>query len=399
MRRLARLALLGLALVASILPTWAQNAAPAAPAPVQWVFTSDAHYGITRPRFRGRLNADARSVNQAMVAAINRLPGLMFPRDGGVGAGAPVGAFDFVAQGGDIANRAEGTGPGAIQSAAISWRQFAADYFDGIRLTDRAGRRAPLFVVPGNHDLSNAVGFHRPMTPPIDRTSMVEIYNRMMAPATPVTTSTWDARRHRVFYARDVGGVHLVFLTVWPDSAAREWMEADLARVAPSVPVIVFTHDEPDVEAKHFVNPNGRHDINAIDQFENLLVDRFADGPMIGVESLTEERAFEQFLRRHPNVTGYFHGNSNWNQFYDWTGPDHTAALHTFRVDSPLKGEVSMLDETKLSFQVATLDPASRRLTVREVLWNTRPRVPATIAWGASTTVALSPRPAPPARR
>ena len=107
----------------------------------------------------------------------------------------------------------------------------------------------------------------------------------------------WDARRHRVFYAHDVGGVHFVFLTVWPDSAAREWMEADLARVAPTVPVIVFTHDEPDVEAKHFVNPNGRHDINAVDQFENLLVDRFADGPMIGVESLTEERAFEQFLR------------------------------------------------------------------------------------------------------
>jgi hypothetical protein len=45
--------------------------------------------------------------------------------------------------------------------------------------------------------------------------------------------------------------------------------------------VFLFTHDEPDVEAKHLINPNGRHDVNATDQFENLLADTFADGNTI----------------------------------------------------------------------------------------------------------------------
>ena len=45
-------------------------------------------------------------------------------------------------------------------------------------------------------------------------------------------------------------------------------------------------------------------------------------------------------------------------------------------------------DETRLSFHVAALDAATRVLTVRECLWN-RPSSP----WGASTTIALSPRP------
>jgi hypothetical protein len=99
-------------------------------------------------------------------------------------------------------------------------------------------------------------------------------------------------------------------------------------------------------------------------------------------------------VRRHPNVSAYFHGNSNWNQFYDWTGPRHSIALHTFRVDSPMKGAVSANDETKLSFQVATIDMTSRTMTVRECLWDADPARPAApVSWGASTTVALSPRP------
>jgi hypothetical protein len=28
----------------------------------------------------------------------------------------------------------------------------------------------------------------------------------------------------------------------------------------------------------------------------------------------------------------------NFNQFYDWTAPDHSVVLHTFRIYSPMKG-------------------------------------------------------------
>ena len=77
--------------------------------------------------------------------------------------------------------------------------------------------------------------------------------------------------------------------------------------------------------------------------------------------------------------------------------PDHSARLHTFRVDSPMKGAVSAMDETKLSFQSAVLDPESRRLTVREVLWNATGD--AAVRWGGSVTVALEPRPSAPELR
>jgi len=389
----AATACLGLALAAGARP----SAAPTSAADLQFVFTSDAHYGITRAAFRGRSDVDAHVVNQALVATINALPGATFPNDGGIGAGTPVGAIDFVAEGGDVANRAEST-PTQLQSAAASWAQFSADYLDGLTVTTRSGERSPVFVVPGNHDVSNAVGYPRPMKPATDASSMAAIYNLMMRPAVPLTASTYRYETDHVLTTRDLAGIHFVFVTVWPDSKQRDWLEADLAGVPSSTPVIIVTHDQPDAESKHFTNPNGGHDINATDVFENLLVDQLADGPTTKTPDTIEQRAFEGFLERHPNVTAYFHGNSNWNQFYDWTGPDHTVDLHTFRVDSPMKGDISSKDETKLSFQVASFDASSRTITVRECLWNTNPRE-ATVAnpsivWGGSTTVALSPRPA-----
>jgi hypothetical protein len=348
---------------------------------VQFVFTSDAHYGLTRPAFRGGRNVDAHIVNAALVARINELPQARFPGDGGVRAGEAIGPIDFVAEGGDIANRQEaGEGP-RIQPASVSWRQFVTDYVDGIRTTTAQGARTPVLMVPGNHDVSNAVGFYEPMSPPTDSTALVEIFNRMMAPVVPKTTGTYDYRTARVFYTRDVGGVHLEFLSVWPDSEMRMRIEADLAHVAANTPVIIVTHDQPDAEAKHFRNPNGAHDINPRDQFENLLADQFADGPSVEMPSLIEQRALERFLKAHPQVQAYFHGNSNWNEFYDWTGPTHTIALHTFRVDSPMKGRQSATDETKLSFHVAAISPAGL-MTVREYLWNSG-------KWGASATVRL----------
>jgi hypothetical protein len=384
------LLLLLLALTWAIL--WAQ------PAEIQFIFTSDVHFGISRPVFRGNKNVDARVVNAALVAQINRLPETVFPNDGGQRSGERVGAFDFMAIGGDITNRAEITsGTDAIQSSAASWSQFRSGYIEGLRLHDRTGGRTPLYVVPGNHDVSNAIGYYKPMRPLTDKTSLTEIYNLMVRPAAPKGPAAFDYPRDKILVSHDISDVHFVFITLWPDSSVRRWMENDLKRVSPNTPVIIFTHDPPDSDPKQFINPNGKHDINAADQFENLLSDTFADstgGKTSAVPPpIIEQKAWEAFLRQHPNVTAYFHGHNNWNEFYDWTGPDHSVTLHTFRADSPMKGRFSGADETKLSFQIATINVAYRTMTVREVLWNANPRIPSSpISWGASKTVSLAPR-------
>ena len=160
---------------------------------IQFVVTSDAHYGLTRPAFRGGRNVDAQVVNAALVARLNALPAMRFPNDGGIRAGAVGGPIDFVVEAGDIANREE-VGEGArIQPASASWGQFVADYVDGMHVTDRAGT-TPVLVVPGNHEASNAVGFYKPMTPPSDMTPLVEIYNRMMMPPCQERRATFDYR-------------------------------------------------------------------------------------------------------------------------------------------------------------------------------------------------------------
>ena len=190
------------------------------PRPTQFVFTSDAHYGLSRA-FRGASSASAQTVNRALVARINSLSDIRFPDDGGLRAGERIGGLDFVASGGDATNRAEGRGPSTIQSAATSWSQFVADYFDGLTVTDDEGRRSPLFMIPGNHEESNAVGFYKPMSPAVDVTPMVDIFNRMLAPTPLKSAATFEYARDRVLYSKDIGGVHFAFLQVWPDSAGR----------------------------------------------------------------------------------------------------------------------------------------------------------------------------------
>ena len=327
-----------------------------APGTVQFVFTSDAHYGLTRPAFRGRSGVSAHEVNTALVAAVNALPDARFPADGGLGTDATVGAIDFLAEGGDVANREEVIDGVAIQPAAESWREFLRDYVDGLTVADRGGRKAPVFVVPGNHDASDAVGFWKPMAPRVDTSAMAGIFNLMMRPAVPKTAASYRYGTDTVLASRDIGGVHFVFVQVWPDSRARQWMDRDLAGVAADTPVVIVTHDQPDVEARHLLNPNGSHDLNDHDRFENLLADVLEDGTTIDTPTIVEQRALEDFLARHPNVLAYFHGNSNYNEFYDWTGPSHRLRLHVFRVDSPMKGAQSATDESRLSFQVATID-------------------------------------------
>jgi predicted MPP superfamily phosphohydrolase len=353
---------------------------------LQIVFTSDAHYGIERKSFRGNDTVDGHRVNAEMIKEINTLPNIMLPADGGVNAGKNAGAIDYVIEGGDIANRMEIP----HHSAAISWGQFEKDYIKGISLKNHLGQPAQLLIVPGNHDISDAIGFYKPMKPHLDASSMVNIYNLMMQPAIPLTTRNYNYSSNKINYSKNIDGIHFVFITLWPDSSERIWMKQDLQNISSSTPVIVFTHDQPECEAKHFTSPGSSH-INAVDRFENLLPERYKDGAIAnGGSTVKEQQGWISFLKAHPNIKAYFHGNSNWNQFYVYTGLCNEVALNTFRVDSPMKGKYSAKDETKLSFQVISIDTHLQLMTVRECLWNADP-LDATkpLQWGDSKTVSL----------
>jgi hypothetical protein len=373
-------------------------ATPVAAAPVTFVFTSDVHFGITRGYFRGGANVDAAMVNAALVRAVNAIPAAVFPADTGLSAGQPVGAVEFAVITGDLTSRME-LYPIHIQSATASWAQFNACWIEGLALKDSRGARTPLWLVPGNHDVSNAIGSPSKMVPATDATALVEIYNRMMRPAVPRTKDAYDYAKDPIIYAHDVGGAHLIFLTIWPGSAARAWIEEDLKKVPAGVPVFIFCHDPPEIDARHLTNPYGKHDINSRDKYENVVGDIYAgvapstpstgkpDGP-----TLIEQRALAKFLKAHRSIVGYFHGHSNWTEFSTWQGPDTDLALNVFRADSPMKGSFSGKDETKLSFQVVVFDAAAGRLTARECLWNTRPQSDgaAALVWGESRTVSIA---------
>lgn len=396
---------------------------------IQFVYTSDAHYGITRHQFDSDSNVDARIVNARMIAKINSLPAMTLPMDQGVNAGLPVGAIDYFIQSGDIANREEIP----IQSATVSWAQFRDGYIQGMTLKDKSGKPATLLIVPGNHDVSDAIGFYKKMQPPTDPASMIGIYNLMMHPAIPKTSTDFHYPADKINYSRDIGGIHFLFLTIWPDSANRRWMEMDLQKVNAGTPVIIVAHDPPEGDAAHFINPNGAHDINPKDRFENLLEEWSKDkqdkqaspadasvspnpatrpAPKQASQVLNtqpapvakdmpapdakpqndriEQLGFVAFLKAHPNIKAYFHGHNNWNQFYTYTGPDNDIALPVFRVDSPMKGKYSSKDETKLSFQLISIDTASKTMTVRECLWNATPAHPENaVSWGESITISL----------
>lgn len=353
------------------------------------VYSSDAHYGIKRRQFRGDTAVEGYIVNAAMVRQINTLPSLTLPADGGIEAGKKISAVDYLIQTGDIANRMEYP----IQTAAASWAQFTRDYLQNVTLKGHDGKPAKFFLAPGNHDISNAIGFPKKLTPVTDPTSMVQIYNRMLNPQQPLTNQNYNYAADKINYSRDIQGIHFMFITLWPDSAERIWMQKDLATVDPKTPVILFTHDEPDVEAKHFTNPVAPYQMQPGNKFENLLAEHYKEGAVVtkGPHATDiEQRGWVAFLKLHPNIKAYFHGNTNYNQFYVYKGPDNDVALNTFRVDSPMKGEVSSKDETKLSFQFVAIDPVTQSLTVRECLWDTNPSDPtAKIVFGESKTVSI----------
>jgi hypothetical protein len=384
----------------------------AAPA-TTFMYTSDAHYGIKRAVFAGL--SSAQQVNGAMIVEMNRLQSakVVLPSDGGINAGQAIDAVDFAVETGDAVNRSEKTVyPFPLAGAKDTWPQFAADYFTTLNLKDRSGNKAQLFMTPGNHDVSNAIGFYNaPQNTDagLDATSYVAIFNLMMKPATNLTTASFTTAAtaaasyaaNRVVTSRDVNGVHYVFVGMWPDSVARPLIDADLAKVAATTPVILFTHDQPTAESKHFSNPitnplTGIKDINVTNKFENLLSDVFAEttplntpfsdaAGKIALSTSIEERAFVAWLKTHKNIVAYFHGNDNANEYYTYTGPDNDIRLNVFRVDSPMKGNFSATDASKLSFQVVSIDSGAKNMTVREYRWNTK-------VWGNSITVSLAPR-------
>ena len=357
-------------------------------AQIQMIYTSDSHYGITRANFQGAANVDAHVVNAAMVAKMNGMSILSFPADNGIKAGQLVGPIDYIINTGDISNRSESAS--AYQSSAASWAQFATDYLGGVTLKNRSNQNAQFLLAPGNHDVSNAIGYYKTLNPLTDKTSIVNIYNQMMKPTTPKTTSDYNYTTDKINYSKNIGGVHFMFVTLWPDSTNRIWMANDLASISATMPVVIFTHDQPDIETKHLRNPNGTHTINSTDKFENMVEETCKDGLNTSVSSAMEQRGFAAFVKLHPNIKAYFHGNSNWNQFYTYTGPDNNIALKTIRVDSPMKGEPSATQENILSYQVISLDSISRNMTVRECLWNPTAINGAPVQWGASITFALS---------
>ena len=170
-------------------------------------------------------------------------------------------------------------------------------------------------------------------------------------------------------------------------------MQKDLDTVAKTTPVIIFTHDPPTADPKHFTNPMPPYNMTPENKFENLLGERYKEGTTPAdnnTSNAIEQRGFVKFLKAHPNIKAYFHGHNNWTEFYTYTGPDNDVNLPTFRADSPMKGKYSSKDEKLLSFMLITMDAGSKALTVRECLWNTAPGNTAQkIVFGKTATVSV----------
>lgn len=381
-------------------------------AEIQFIHVSDLHYGVARAgTFMGG-PADAKAVNRQLVDKLNQVPALTHPADGGVRAGTAVGYVDFIIMGGDATNRHDRSTPPAPNqngpatttttlTATQSWADFTADFLGGVGIRKDAASNAPIYLIPGNHEVSNAIGYYRytvvgddPQTTfATDDVPMMDIFRRMISP-TPsfanydlaVYNSTLAGiPLNRINYSRDVGPngeIHMLFLNMWPDSGVRAWADQDLATVPLTTPVMIFIHDQPAIEAKHLTNPvQGADDygINATNKFENLCIDRYASGggtvATDGMSTDVEQRALVAWLKTHPNIVAYFHGDNNWTQFYDYQGPDSDITLRTYRVDSPIFGDRSSTDETLVGFNIAAIDLAASpmRMTVREVRWNPDP--------------------------
>ena len=348
---------------------------------IHFIFTSDVHFGLEKEKFRNKEDVSAFEVNKAMVQVMNLLPNFKLPKDNGVQQNNLIENIDALVITGDIANRMEK----GVQTATKSWSEFKEVYINSLHLRQKDGYQTPIWVMPGNHDMSNAIGFHRPMFPKKDPASMVGIYN-VVFPEKNI--SNYDSSLIRIHYSKSLQGIHFIFLSLYPDSAERVWMENDLKNISMNTPVLLFAHSIPDIEPRFFENPNGIHDINEEDKFENLVPERYKDGNSLKEGTKIEQNGFVQFLQQHPNIKVYFHGHENWTEYYKYNGPSNNINLDCIRADSPMKGKFSAKDETKLAFELVSINSDTRVLTVREVLWN-KYKSSNEIEWGKSTTISL----------
>lgn len=414
---------------------------------INFVYTSDNHYGIVRPIFRGAFNVPAQQVNEAMIDKMNTLPGLTFPSDGGLAGGQPIGHVDFLVDTGDFANRTESQAaiptnhalsylggtvdyPGnpsyTPPVSSVTWGQYQSDYLGAgntgnlaggrLALKDSNGNGIPVFLSPGNHDVNDAIGMAGKIAATnVDATAFVQIYNRMAqySGKAPIDNSAFASPANytnlQINYSIDIGNVHFMFVNLWPDKAIQQWMNADLAKVPASTPVFVFSHAPLNMaatETEIFGNPSSPTSTAAADIPFSLAG---SNSPASYKDMNAAKQDVAQWLMSHPNVRAFFSGHDNFNGSTLWNGQDPAGNLidpldstwngvQLFRVDSPMKGDFSgtsstngIGDETMLSFQVYTLDTSSGSLTEREYLWNNTADADTSGAWsGQSVTISLA---------
>jgi hypothetical protein len=374
-------------------------------ADVQFIILSDVHFGYIRkfPVPSASTTKDALTINQAMAASVNLVSGMSIPNDGGVGAGTTVGPIDLVAVTGDMANRDEsGDGVAAesanqVQNATASWGNFNATYLTGLTLKNPANANTPFLLSPGNHDISNSIGQQFIIPANIDDDSMRQLLAIAQGTA-PITAGTYTqaffqqenasgAFVNKPNYSMDIGGIHFVSISAWPDSGSRKWIDANLAAVPLTTPVILFTHCYPDVDPKLLAPPSTTSPystipgaptaIGAANDYEAVVSD-VIDSTEFATSTSTnvEQTAMANWIKSHPNIVAYFHGHTNFNEMYQFVGPNHDIKLNCFRIDSPMKGQLSAGasgKETLLSFQLATVNTTTWQMTVREIRWYPTP--------------------------
>ncbi|MCL2640914.1 MAG: metallophosphoesterase [Phycisphaerales bacterium] len=342
-----------------------------------FIYTSDLHYG------QGGWAKTSQETNQAMIDAMNNMP---LP--------SGVSKIDFMVVTGDIANRNDGTA--ANQSAAISWSQFQADYLGTENTGNISGGRlsfnVPIYLQVGNHDISNAIGLNKN---PIDTTVYAQIYNRMLpymkaASPLPLTNAATPLNyaAHTVNYSINVGGstvdgkqtggVHIMFVNMWPDKGVQAWMDENLKTVNKSTPVLLFTHAPANnPELRFFRNPAAPDTYNST--YQGLLPYTLGTGG--DYTSLDEAKLeLQNWLLANTNITAYFSGHIHSNGGFN---VDPVTGVNFFRVDSPMRSDLSLL-----SYHVCTIDAIAQTLLVRQYFWHTG-------MWGSETTVSIAPRSCP----
>src|ERR1043165_4224967 len=131
---------------------------------VQFVFTADVHYGISRPGF-GECEMSTRKWSMRhwlRKSAACRRPSFQETEATGL-----IGWWELL-----ILWRSAGTSPIVPKSQIAAKRSRVRQYpgsnsgrvtLMGLKLHARSGSRSPVYAVPGNHDISNAIGYYKPM--------------------------------------------------------------------------------------------------------------------------------------------------------------------------------------------------------------------------------------------